>query len=211
MKTGNNTEFYGNQIPGYKIAGRWQLNARGWAAVTLLAVGIFLFVLSFLLGIIFHGLLSGMQELSFSISATEIVFFPLLLGVIIVTIILHEAVHGFMFAAMGVKPRFGFRMIGRFFPVVYATSSKPLQRNRYLLVALGPFLVITTVYFGISIIASSSGIILLALLAMALNISGSIGDLICSRNILRYNQATLFEDTQDGFIWYTRLTSEQPR
>jgi hypothetical protein len=192
------------------MAGRWQLNAEGWASVTLSAAGILLFIFSFFLGIFFHGLLTGTQELSFSISAADIAFFPLLLAVIIVTIVLHEAVHGMMFAITGNKPCFGFRMIGRFFPVVYATSSGALSRNRYLLVALSPFFIITVICFGVSIVINSASIVLPALLAMALNISGSIGDLICSRNILRHDRDTMFEDIQDGFILYSRLMPDQP-
>jgi hypothetical protein len=208
LKTGKYSEQH--HIHGYKMTGRWQLNAEGWASVTLSAASILLFGFSFFLGIFFHGLLTGTQELSFSISAADIAFFPLLLAVIIVTIVLHEAVHGLMFTIMGNKPRFGFRMIGRFFPVVYATSSVPLPRNRYLLIALSPFLVITAICFGVSIIIAPMEIVLLALLAMALNISGSIGDLICSRNILRYDRDTMFEDIQDGFILYSRLMPGQP-
>jgi len=202
---GNNTEADISQKPGFKFAGQWQLKIRGWSEVTMIAAGIVLFILSLFVGLILHGLITGVEKLSFSISAGESL---LPVGVIAATIILHEAVHGFMFLAMGSKPRFGFRLLGRFFPVAYVTSSGLLSRNRYLFVALSPFLIITAISFAVSIIASSSGMISLALLAMALNISGSIGDLMAGRNILRRNRAALFEDTQDGFICYTRLISD---
>jgi hypothetical protein len=204
---GNNTEVDISQIPGYKFAGQWQLNVKGWSGVTLTIAVILLFILSLFLGLMLHGLITGVKEFSFSISAGELIFLLLPAGVIAATIILHEAVHGFMFLAMGSKPRFGFRLLGRFFPVAYVTSSRLLSRNRYLLVCLSPFLIITAISFVVSIIAASSGIILLALLAMAMNISGSIGDLIAGRNILRHNRAILFEDTQDGFTCYSPLMS----
>jgi hypothetical protein len=205
---GNNTEADIGKIPGYKFAAQWQLNVKGWSGVMLTIAVILLFILVLFLGLMLHSLITGVKELSFSISsAGEWILLLLPMGVIAATIILHEAVHGFMFLAMGSKPRFGFRLLGRFFPVAYVTSSRLLLRNQYLLICLSPFLIITAISFIVSIITSSSGIVLLALLAMAMNICGSIGDLIAGRNILRHNRATLFEDTQDGFICYARLMS----
>ncbi|MBE9505842.1 MAG: DUF3267 domain-containing protein [Chloroflexi bacterium] len=118
-------------------------------------------------------------------------------------IVLHEGVHGALFRVFGGKPRFGVKLAGRFFPVAfYATSGAPVRRNQYLLVMLGPFLLLTPVFLLIGILADAEVVITLAILATAMNAGGSIGDLMMAWRIRRLSRETLFEDTEDGFNWY---------
>jgi len=64
-------------------------------------------------------------------------------------IILHEAVHGVLFLFLGGKPRFGVKLVGRFFPVAfYTTARAPILRNQYLLVALAPIFNTHTGFLG---------------------------------------------------------------
>jgi hypothetical protein len=184
----------------YELAGRWQINVKGWTLVTMVAGGIVVFGLSFVLGIIIRDLLRGVYEGQFSVGG--LISFPIILGVIVAAIILHEAIHGVLFLVLGGKPRFGMKLIGRFFPAAYATSTVPILRNQYLLVCLGPFLMLTLIFMLSSILATNDNIAGMALMAMALNVSGSIGDLMVAYKVRRYGRWTLFEDTQDGFIWY---------
>jgi len=189
------------RIPrNYEFAGRWQLNLKGWSLVWLLAVGTIIFGLSFILGLTIRGLLRGYLEGSINFGGF---FFPIVLGVFVAYIILHEAVHGVLFLVFGGKPRFGVKLVGRFFPVAfYATSRAPILRNQYLLVALAPFLTLTPVFLVIGILANAEGIVALALIAMAMNVGGSIGDLMVARKVQQHGSQTLFEDTADGFNWY---------
>jgi len=191
------------RIPhNYELAGRWKLNLKGWSLVWLLAGSAILFGLTIILGLTIRGLLRGYLEGQFSLGGG---FFPLLivLGVIVAYIILHEAVHGVLFLVFGGRPRFGVKLVGRFFPVAFsATSRAPLLRNQYLLVILAPFLTLTPAFLVIGILANAEGIVTLAIMAMAMNASGSIGDLLMAWKIRRHGRKTLYEDTKDGFNWY---------
>jgi hypothetical protein len=193
----------------YELAGRWQLNARGLAPVFIVAGGILLFGLSFGLGIIIRGLLRGVYEGQFSVGG--LISFPIILGTIVAAIVLHEAVHGVLFLVQGAKPRFGMKLVGRFIPVAYTTSTVPIRRNQYLLVCLGPFLMITLIFLFIGILATGDNFAALALMAMALNVSGSIGDIIAANKVRRYDRLTLFQDTEDGFKWYVPSSGSQTR
>ena len=204
---GNDTEELIKQFSHDKASGHWQLNAGGWAGVYLIAAGIILFTVSFISGLIFRGMLTGEKEGTISISAA---FFPAFLATIAATIILHEAIHGLLFLVMGSKPRFGFRLLGKFFPVAYVTSNDLLSRNRYLVVALGPLLILSTICFVTAVMSTLTGIMLLALSAMAMNISGAIGDIAGTRHILKHSRDTFFQDTEDGFNWYSQEMPSPP-
>lgn len=191
------------RIPhNYEFAGRWQINLKGWALVVLLAGAVLVFGLSFILGAIVRVLLRGPWEGTISISTGGFLFLPILLGVVVAIIVLHEAVHGVLFLVLGGKPRFGFKLAGRFFPVAYATSKAPILRNQYLLVCLGPFLMLTLVFMVTGILANTDVTVALALLAMATNAAGSLADLMTAWKIRRHGRKTLYEDTENGFNWY---------
>jgi len=196
------TARVGHEAPlGYELAGRWKINLKGWSLVTMIAGGILVFGLSFVLGIIIRDLLRGVHEGQISFGGW--ISFPIILGVIVATIILHEAIHGVLFLVLGGKPRFGVKLVGRFFPVAcYATSTVPILRNQYLLVCLGPFLMLTLIFMLSSILATTDNSAFLAIMAMAVNASGSIGDLMVAWKIRRHGRKTLYEDTEDGFNWY---------
>jgi len=189
------------RIPhNYELAGRWKLNLKGWSLVWLFAGGTIIFGLTIILGLTIRGLLRGYLEGPANLGGF---FFPLVLGVIVAYIILHEAVHGVLFLVFGGRPRFGVKLVGRFFPVAfYATSRAPILRNQYLLVILAPFLTLTPFFLVIGILANAEGIVALAIMAMAMNASGSIGDLMMAWKIRRHGRKTLYEDAKDGFNWY---------
>ena len=190
--------------PEYELAGRWKINLKGWTLVWLCTGGTILFGLSFILGLTIRGLLRGYFEGQVSLGGF---FFLIVLGVFVTFIILHEGVHGVLFLVFGGKPRFGVKLVGRFFPVAfYATSRAPILRNQYLLVILAPFLTLTLVFLAIGILANTEEIAFLAMMAMAMNASGSIGDLMMAWKIRRHGRKTLYEDTENGFNWYVPLS-----
>ncbi len=182
----------------YEKSGTWLLNVKGWALVIMLTGGILTFVLSFIIGIIVRDLLRGVHEGQISFA---FISFPVIVGIIAAAVVLHEAVHGALFLAMGGRPRFGFKLIGKFFPVAYATSTVPLPKNQYLLVCLGPLLFLTPVFQAAGVLIPDDSIAALALYAMAMNVSGSFGDLKAAFKVMRFSRKTLFVDTEDGFIW----------
>ena len=198
-----NDEGRRQRIPDdYQFASRWQLHLKGWSLVAIVAGGILVFALSFILGLIVRVLFRGPWEGAFSISMGDFYFPAMLVGVIVAIMVLHEAVHGVLFLVPGGKPRFGFKLAGGFFPVAYATSEASIRRNQYLLVALGPFMTLTPVFLVTGILADTDSIVALALMAMALNASGSLGDLMTAWKVRQLDRRTLLQDTEDGFNWY---------
>jgi len=78
------------RIPhNYELAGRWKLNLKGWSLVWLFAGGTIVFGLTIILGLTIRGLLRGYLEGPANLGGF---FFPLVLGVFVAFIILHEAV-----------------------------------------------------------------------------------------------------------------------
>ena len=185
----------------YELGGHWHFSSLGrWALLAILAGGMVVMVLAFFLGSVAREMLRGPGEFNFSIGLTAL---PIFLGIIAITIILHEAVHALAFLFAGGKPHFGFKLIGRFFPVVYASAPGLIfPRNRYLLVGLAPFVTLTLLFLVTGMVVSSDGIALMALMVMAMNVAGSIGDMMMIGKVRQHRRETLFEDTADGFNWY---------
>ena len=186
--------------PEYELAGHWHFAALGrWALVAILAGGTCIFGLALILGIVARGLLQG----SVDFHVSSFLVFLIFVGIIVAIMILHEAIHGLVFLFLGGKPRFGAKLIGGFFPAVYASATGPfLSRNHYLLVGLAPFLVLTPIFLLTGILIHDDGGALIAMTAMAMNVAGSTGDLIVARKVRLLGGGTLFEDTADGFNWY---------
>ncbi len=89
---------------------------------------------------------------------------------------LHEAVHGVLFLVFSGKPRFGFKLVGRFFPVAfYTTARAPILRNQYLLVILAPFLTLTPIFLVIGILSNVEGIVTMARTPLSLTSSRFTG------------------------------------
>jgi hypothetical protein len=196
----NSVEINRRIPPNFDLAGHWQFRIKASSLIVLVAGGILVFALSFILGIIIRGLFRGTWEGQIAIQGLG--FFPIFLGAVAAVVVLHEAIHGLLFLILGGGPHFGFKLIGKFFPVAYATSSVPLLRDRYLLVGLGPSLVLTPIFLVLTVLANNDGLVVLTLMVMALNMSGSIADFVSACNMLRHDRKTLFEDTQEGFKWY---------
>ena len=184
----------------YKLAGQWQINMKASAQAAITAGAVILAGLSFILGTVTRRLLRSLWEVQFSFGG--LIFFPIFLGVILAVVALHEAIHGLMFLVAGAKPRFGFKLIGKFFPVAYASSNSRITKNQYLLVTLAPFFIITPVFLVTAILANTGSVVVLALAVMAMNAGGSLGDLIMAWRIRQHDGLALFEDTGDGFTWY---------
>lgn len=197
----NRNSEVGHEAPlGYELAGHWQIELKGWALVVLLAGGTIVFGITIILTLTIGGLLRGYLEGSANLGGF---FFPLVLGVFVAFFILHEAIHGVLFFVFGGKPRFGAILVGRFFPVAFYTTSKaPILRNQFLIVILTPFLTLTLFLLVIGILAIGEGVVALTIIAMVLNVSSSIGDLMTAWKIRRHSHNTLYEDTKNGFNWY---------
>lgn len=182
--------------------GRWAIS--GMKGAKLWAVqlgGVLVFGVSIVLGLILRGLYQGTSEGSVTMTAVSDLLI-LLLGVAAV-LVLHEAVHGMLFRVFGGRVRFGARLLGRVMPVLYATSDVRMPRNRYLVVCLGPLVIISLGLLVVGILADGDGTALLALLLMAVNTGGSLGDMMMAHKLRQHDHRTLFQDREDGFLWWS--------
>ncbi len=188
-------------------SGQWRISdLKGSKLVAVQAGGVLTFVVSLVLGLIIRGVYQGTGEGSVTISGFSDLLF-LLVGVVAV-LVLHEAVHGILFGVFGGRARFGAKLLGRVMPVLYATSDVRLPRNRYLVVCLGPFAILTLGLLLAGVLVRGDGTAMLALLLMAVNAGGSVGDMVLSHKLRMHSPSTLFQDSEDGFLWWSSHADE---
>jgi hypothetical protein len=125
-----------------------------------------------------------------------------LLAALLVTpllvIVVHEAVHGVLFwVYTRTRPQVGWKGW-------YAYTSAPgwyLTRNSFLVVGLGPVVLITAGAIGLAMVLPTVGALLVVFGAI-LNIAGSVGDLyVCGRLCLT-PASSVVEDGIDGITWH---------
>ncbi len=113
-------------------------------------------------------------------------------------LVIHEVIHGIFFLAFtGSPPKFGFRYL-------FAYTAAPewfIPRRYYLLIAIAPVVTITMI--GIIAVFVIADTLLPALVFLtALNISGSVGDLMIVAWLLRNPSVMLIQDYGDGVRLY---------
>ena len=188
--------------PQYEFKGEWQIKHKSSATVAMAVAGVLVFIVSFVLGTVVRGLLRSTWEMQLSIKSPA--FIAAVLGIIVAVVIVHEYIHAFFFLVSGCRPRLGFKMVNRFFPVIYTTSEFPLKRDGYLLVCLGPFIVLTLALLATAVLSNNDNAVVLSLMAMSMNASGSIVDIIVAHRVSKHLRTALFKDREDGFAWYRR-------
>jgi hypothetical protein len=130
-----------------------------------------------------------------------------LLLVTVLVLVVHEAVHGLLFwVYTRARPQFGFKGW-------YAYASAPgwyLSRNRFLVVGLGPVVVLSSVGLALVLVLPPAAATAV-LFGMALNIAGSVGDgYLCAR-LLALPASAVVEDRPDGIAWHTGPPDEGGR
>ena len=118
-----------------------------------------------------------------------------LLGVLL-AMGLHELTHGLTMQMFGAKPKYGILWKGG---MLYATSpGYAYPRNNYIVIALAPFVVISTlVIIGMWLLQGTLWIPLLAICGI-FNASGAIGDMWMTMIVLRYPATAYVMDERDG-------------
>jgi hypothetical protein len=61
----------------------------------------------------------------------------------------------------------------------------------------------------VGILANAKGIVVLAIIAMEMNVSGSIVDLMTAWKVRQHGHKILYEDMEDGFNWYVPSAASQ--
>ena len=124
-------------------------------------------------------------------------FFYLLVG-FVVSIALHELVHGvFFWIYSRSRPKFALR-------VGYAYAAAPgwfFPRKQYLVIALAPFVLLTILGMGLIAVAPI-GALAAILFGMVANASGAVGDIWIAIKVIRERRKIVIEDVGDGMNFY---------
>lgn len=114
--------------------------------------------------------------------------------IVIITILAHEAVHGFVYTRLGYKVTYG--MSGQLGAAFAAAFQQFQTRNHNLLVALAPLFVLTPL--GLLLLTSSHLFIQRIGFTIALfNTGGAIGDLYLAYRLLRLPKQALLYDANE--------------
>ncbi len=112
----------------------------------------------------------------------------------IVTLLLHEGLHGVVIRTCGYTPHFGVKLTRMVF---YTTADATFTRAQYLTVTLAPVLAIGLL--GImAMLLAPVGLALWVGIMVALNTASSIGDLWMAAVMTSYPSQTMFRDEADG-------------
>jgi hypothetical protein len=151
----------------------------------------------FLFGLLFVSLAISLGKLptsgSFTLGWRES---GALLSGIVLTLVVHELMHGLAMRLVGATPRYGILWKGL---MLYATSpGYAYQRTTYVGILLAPFVLISALaVLGIWLVPGSPWTALF-IICGALNASGASGDLWMTRIVLRYPSTARMMDERDG-------------
>jgi len=152
----------------------------------------------------FHCLRPDIQSLNFQAGGARLLLALLIfLGLIFITIVLHEAIHGMLIWAVGkAKPIFGIR-------ILYAYAASPphiyFSKRAMCLIALAPLLVISG-FGAVLFVIAPQGWLLVILMLTILNASGAVGDIVFSIWLLLKPKGVLVGDQGDSFVTFVKST-----
>jgi hypothetical protein len=122
-----------------------------------------------------------------------------LLAAIVVTVVVHEWVHGLAYQALGYKVSYG---VSLHLGAAYAGAFGQWQRRGHnLLVALAPLLLLSPLLL-LAVARGGPQTAQLAFAALLFNISGAVGDLYLAYRLLRMPPAALLYDADPKTMWY---------
>lgn len=150
-------------------------------------------VLTFIAVAIFQSLL-GKSSQDFSVWAYAMAY--------VLTLIIHEAMHGLGFIIGAAKPRFGVGAAG-ILPVAYATSNDKLPLKNMLVVAYLPFVVLSVLFIIFSFALPQYQP--LFMVGFVGNFAGAIGDIWIASKLIKYlkYKDTYVLDTKIGTDVYS--------
>ncbi len=113
-------------------------------------------------------------------------------------VLLHEWVHAVAYRMAGAAPRYGAKMVGWFFPVVYVTApGRWLTRRQYAAVLLAPTIAVNVV--GLSLMAAMGSWSWMLVFPLASHLGGCVGDWWIAAVLARLPAGARIEDTPQGF------------
>jgi len=170
----------------------WQLSEKPSRVIALQILAVPLFILA---GLIFLGLAIYLGKLparnQFGLGEIG----GVLIGILL-TLVLHELIHGVMMQRFGATPQYGFLWKKLMF---YATTpGYAYRRNHYVQIALAPLCGLSVLF--VVGMWQWQGTIWVAILGLcgAINVSGAIGDIWMTIIVLRYAATAYVIDERDG-------------
>ena len=165
-------------------------------AVTLNIVAFFVAVASFFLLSSFAALVRpSLMNTSDSITAGV---WAVVVAAVVLLATIHESIHGFFFWVFTrSRPTFAIRLF-------YAYASAPdwyIPTRQFMIVALGPLVIIDVVGILLMLLVPGSWALLIAVM-VAFNTGGSAGDLLVFIRLFKLSPTCLANDTGDVMTFY---------
>jgi hypothetical protein len=128
----------------------------------------------------------------------------LAIGVYIITLVIHELIHGLAFRVFGGKVRYGMGRTG-ILPYFYATSpGTPFSLGQMYVIGMAPFIVLSIAALAaVSLLPSMTTYLAIAFIG---NFSGAVGDLWLMTQIMRFQRfrAVTVVDEKTGMAIFTK-------
>jgi hypothetical protein len=123
----------------------------------------------------------------------------LVLGITVLLMVVHEAIHGGVMRGLGARPRFGALLVGRLLPALYTTADgHRFTRSGYLVVASAPAVVISVVGFALCFGPWAAYLVV----PLAIHLGGCTGDGFAVLRTLREPSTTRCEDLREGIRFH---------
>ena len=181
---------------GYVQSGEINLNKNRRLAIALNLIAVPIAALSFFLLLIFAGFVR--PSLINTTSTITVGVWVVVLGLMVLLFTIHELIHGFFFWLFTrSRPIFAIRLF-------YAYAGAPdwyIPTRQFMIVALGPLVIIGVVGMLLMLLVPESWVVLIAIM-VALNSGGSIGDLLVFTRLLKLSPTSLANDTGDVMSFY---------
>ncbi len=170
--------------PGPSSAIRWSV-----LGVAVMMVGVVMFAFPSILR-------AGPAGGTFRIGVVDML---LVIGLTLLLVIGHEAIHGLAMLGFGVRPQFGAILVGGVLPALYATAEgHHFTRGQYLTVAMAPAIAVSLLGF-VACLGPWAGYLIVPL---AVHLGGCVGDGVAGWRALREPPGTECEDMRDGIRFH---------
>jgi len=126
--------------------------------------------------------------------APTLSLFLWLIAAVVVTVVLHEGVHGMVAQVLGNRPIYGLKL-----PLVFITFNDKIPRDHFIVIALAP-LVILDIVFGLFFFRDIMKTF--TYFAFFINTLGAMGDVWIALKLFPHERGTLVQDTKTGVeVW----------
>lgn len=185
---------------GYVQSGEINLKRNKRLSITLNVFGFFVGILSFFLVSSFAVLVRpSLLNTSGRITVGGMAIF---IGAVVLLMTFHELIHGvFFWVFTRSKPVFALRLL-------YAYAGAPdwyIPTRQFAFVAVSPLVILSAVGMLLTLLVPEIWVLLIAVL-VAINIGGSVGDLLVLTRLFKLSPTSLANDTGDVVTFYKRAS-----